>query len=83
MHVMLVVFKNGSQCLIRYHILCIKFSKCTKHVMTQYNILWSAVCTLLSTTESTHRRQKLTLLHLFINLFRKENFPHSSEYLQG
>ena len=51
--------------------------------MTQYNILWSAVCTLLSTTESTHRRQKLTILHLFINLFRKENFPHSSEYLQG
>ena len=30
-----------------------------------------------------HGRQKLTLLHLFTNLFRKEIFPHSSEYLQG
>ena len=31
----------------------------------------------------SHRRQKLTLLHLFIDLFRKEIFPHSSEHLQG
>ena len=30
-----------------------------------------------------HRRQKFTLLHLFIGLFRKETCPHSSEYLQG
>ena len=30
-----------------------------------------------------HRRPKLTLLHLFTDLFRKEIFPHSSEYLQG
>ena len=31
----------------------------------------------------THRRQTLTLLHLFTDLFHKEIFPHSSEYLQG
>ena len=31
----------------------------------------------------TCRRQKLTLLYLFTNLFRKEIFSHSSEYLQG
>ena len=31
----------------------------------------------------THRKQKLTLLHLFTDLFRKEIFLHSSEYLQG
>ena len=30
----------------------------------------------------SHRRPKLTLLHLFIDLFRKEILPHSSEYLQ-
>ena len=30
-----------------------------------------------------HGRQKLTLLHLFTGLFRKEICPHSSEYLQG
>ena len=30
-----------------------------------------------------HRRQKLTFLHLFTGLFRKEIFPHSAEYLQG
>ena len=29
-----------------------------------------------------HARQKLTLLHLFTGLFRKEICPHSSEYLQ-
>ena len=28
-------------------------------------------------------KQKLTLLHLFTDLFRKEILPHSSEYLQG
>ena len=26
---------------------------------------------------------KLTFLHLFTDLFRKEILPHSSEYLQG
>ena len=30
-----------------------------------------------------HRRQKLTHLHLFTGLFRKEICSHSSEYLQG
>ena len=28
---------------------------------------------------STHRRQKLTVLYLFTDLFHKEIFPHSSE----
>ena len=27
----------------------------------------------------THRRPKLTLLHLFTDLFRKDIFPHSSD----
>ena len=30
-----------------------------------------------------HIRQKLKLLHLLTDPFRKEIFPHSSEYLQG
>ena len=30
-----------------------------------------------------HRRQKLTILHLFTDLFHKEIFPRSLEYLQG
>ena len=32
---------------------------------------------------STHRRPKLTPLHLFTDLFRKEIVPHWSENLQG
>ena len=31
----------------------------------------------------THRRQKLTLLYLFTDLFCEEIVPHSSEYVQG
>ena len=30
-----------------------------------------------------HRRQMLTFLHIFTNLFRREIFPHSPEYLQS
>ena len=30
---------------------------------------------------TTHRRPKLTLLHLITDLFPKEFLPHSSEYL--
>ena len=33
--------------------------------------------------ESTHRRQKLTLQHLFTDMFNKEIFAHSSYYLQS
>ena len=37
-----------------------------------------------STSElCAHRRPKLTLLHLFTDLFRKEILSRSSEYLQG
>ena len=37
-----------------------------------------------STSElCVHKRPKLTLLHLFTDLLRKEILPHSSEYLQG
>ena len=31
----------------------------------------------------THRGPKLSLRYLFTDLFRKESFLHSSEYLQG
>ena len=37
-----------------------------------------------STSElCAHRRPKITLLHLFTDLSRKEILSHSSEYLQG
>ena len=37
----------------------------------------------INTLSISHRRQKLTRLHLFTDLVRKEIFPYSSEYLQG
>ena len=33
-------------------------------------------------TEHSHRKPKLTFLHLFTDLFSKEILPHSTEYLQ-
>ena len=39
---MSLILKNRNQWLI--HILCIKWSKHTKHVMIQHDCLWCALC---------------------------------------
>ena len=43
--------------------------------------LWSGIANgrELNLELYTHRRQKLTLLHLFTDLFHKQNFPQPSE----